>query len=284
MLLFLDSENKIIYIMAPKCGTNTIANMLNVSTLDNYLDIILDNNLFNNPEYKKIIIVRKSIIDRFLSGFYEDLCNNTCYNNINITFNDYLLFLYKCYNEKIPNVNNLDVYNGLNIPVWFGNCSDVSLNITDTEGNFCSHIMSQKYAISQFTNLIKCKNLEIWDLNDLSILLPNLKKCNVKNIIHKLPDGFDSMSNILLSDMKTKKILLSKDFLNETHKKIILEIYKEDIIFFNELENKFLRQMNDTCIEDSSESDLNIPIISELIEDSSEPDLNIPIISELIEK
>ena len=30
MLFYIDYDNKIIYIMAPKCETSTIANMLNV--------------------------------------------------------------------------------------------------------------------------------------------------------------------------------------------------------------------------------------------------------------
>ena len=156
MLYFTDNCNKIIYIMAPKCGTTSIANMLNVSLHDK-----MDLTNLNNPEYKKIIIIRESVIDRFLCGFYEDLFNNTCYDKMDITFNDYLLFLYKCFKEKIPNVTNTKMYNGLNIPVWFGNCSGCTLSITDDNGNFCSHIMSQKYAISGIVKNIQCKNVEL---------------------------------------------------------------------------------------------------------------------------
>jgi len=74
MIVFLDETNKVFYIMPPKCGTTTIAKMLNVD-----LHSIYDLSNINNTEYKKVIIIRKDIVDRFLSGFYEDLFNNTCY-------------------------------------------------------------------------------------------------------------------------------------------------------------------------------------------------------------
>ena len=95
MLIFIDKENKIFYIMSPKCGTTTIANMLSVDINYKYPKEELDN--LNNPEYKKIIIVRKSIIDRFLSGFYEDLFNN-------ITFKELLLVVLTIIETK-PNKN-----------------------------------------------------------------------------------------------------------------------------------------------------------------------------------
>jgi hypothetical protein len=235
MLIFIDTPNKIIYIMSPKCGTTTIANMLNINILHKYSKEELDN--LNNPEYKKIIIIRKSIIDRFLSGFYEDLFNNNCYNNMNITFDNYLKFLHKCHNNKIPNVNNINIYNGVNIPVWFGNCNGIYSNITDKNGNFCSHIMSQKYALYNIVNNIKCKNVQIIELNDLSVLLPYMKEKNVKNKIEKISNGFN-ISDMTLSYIKSNKIIVSSIFLNEKQQQIILDIYKEDIVFLNELEEK----------------------------------------------
>ena len=230
MHFFIDFENKIMYIMAPKSGTTTIANMLN--SQHNNID---QKHYVNNPEYKKIIIIRKNVIDRFLSGFYEDLFAEPCYNNMNVTFDDYLLFLHKCWKEKIPNVNNLQIYNGLNIPVFFGK----SLNITDNNGKFCSHIMCQKYSISNTIYLMECKNVQIIELNDLHILLPNLKKCNVKNKIDKLPDGIDNISNVTLSDIKSKILIIGSEFLNEIQKNLILDMYKEDIDYFHELMTKY---------------------------------------------
>ena len=235
MILFIDYNNKIVYIMSCKCGTTTIANMLNIDINTEY-DNDTINNTLNNPEYKKIIIIRKSIIDRFLSGFYEDLFNNFCYDNMNITFNDYLLFLQKCYKEKIPNVNNLNVYNNnLDIPVWFGNCSNVSLNITDENGNFCSHIMSQKYHIQNIVNAINCKNVEIIELSKLNTILPNIERYNEKEKIQV----YVNISNLSLSEIKLNKLIITKKYLNKRQKKIILDIYKEDRDFFNELNEKF---------------------------------------------
>jgi len=235
MLIFIDNQNKIIYIMSPKCGTTTIANMLSVDINYKYPKEELDN--LNNPEYKKIIIVRKSIIDRFLSGFYEDLFNNSCYNNIDITFNDYLLFLHKCYTEKIPNVDNTYIYNNLNIPLWFGNCSGVYRSITDKNGNFSSHIMSQKYAICSLVNKINSiNNVQVIELNDLSTILPNAERKNVKK---KIEDENINISNMSLSYIKENRIIISSNFLDEKQKEIILDMYKDDLLFINALEKKF---------------------------------------------
>lgn len=238
MLLYIDNCKKVIYIMAPKCGTSTIAGILNIPLHIEYSVSELDN--LNNPEYKKIIIIRKNVIDRFLSGFYEDLFNNTCYKNLDVTFNDYLLFLYKCFKEKIPNVNNMNIYNNnLNAPVWFGSCSNLQLNITDENGDFCSHIMSQKYALSYIINKINCKNVQIVELNNLSSIL-NLREENTKNkrIKSNIKDDLN-FSETLLSCIKEEIIIISCKYLNNEHKKIILDMYEEDAIFFNELEKKF---------------------------------------------
>ena len=237
MLIFIDNLNKIIYIMSPKCGTTTIANMLSVDINHKYNDKELEN--LNNPEYKKIIIIRKSIIDRFLSGFYEDLFNNSCYNNIDITFNDYLLFLHKCYTEKIPNVDNTYIYNNLNMPLWFGNCSGVYRSITDKNGNFSSHIMSQKYAICNLVNKINCiDNIQIIELNDLTTILPNnVEKKNVKKKIENIENI--NISNMTLSYIKENRLIISSTFLDEKQKEIILDMYKDDLIFIDALEKKF---------------------------------------------
>ena len=218
--------------MSPKCGTTTIANFLGVCQHHKYNEEEINN--LNNPEYKKIIIIRQNICDRFLSGFYEDLFNNTCYDNMNITFDNYLNFLYYCFKNKIPNVNNTKVYNDLDIPIWFGNCSNYSLNITDDNGNYCSHIMSQKYAISHIINQIYCKNVFLIDINNLSSILQySTIRCNVKK------KTYYNISEIPLSQIKFNKIIISEISLNEIQKKKILEIFDEDIIFINELKNKY---------------------------------------------
>jgi hypothetical protein len=179
------------------------------------------------------------VIDRFLSGFYEDLFNNTCYNNINVNFNDYLLFLYKCFKEKIPHANNMKIHNEQDIPVWYGNCSGYSLSLTNEEGNFASHIQSQKYAISNIVKLIHNKtNVEIIELKNLSKLTNNIKH-NVKNKISKLPNGINNLSEMTLSYMKKNRIIISENLLNDEQKRIILDIYKEDICFINKLEEQF---------------------------------------------
>ena len=232
MLLFIDKKTQTCYIMSPKCGTHSISNYLNTDLHTDYANY---SSYLKNDNYTKIIIIRKDVVDRFLSGFYEDLFNNTCYDNMDVTFNEYLLFLYKCYSEKIPNVNNLSVYLNNNIPVWFGNCSNVFKNITDNNGSFCSHIQTQKYAINDIISQINGKNVKIIELNDLSKLLPNIKSYNVKK-----KQNYDlDLTKTTLSDMKKNNIIISKDCLNDTQVQLILKIYEEDTIFINELTNKF---------------------------------------------
>ena len=230
MIIYIDEQNKICYVMAPKCGSHTIANYLNTDLHTSY-----ENRQLTNDEYTKIIIFRKDVVDRFLSGFYEDLFNNTCYNNMDVTFNDYLLFLYKCYTEKIKNVNNLSVYLNKDIPVWYGNCSKVFKNITNNNGIFCSHIQTQKNAIYNIVSKITGKNVKIIELNDLSKLLPNIKSYNVKK---KQKYDLD-LTHITLSYMKKNNILISRDCLNDSQIQLILKIYEEDIEFISELTNKF---------------------------------------------
>jgi hypothetical protein len=116
------------------------------------------------------------------------------------------------------------------IPVWFGNCSSVSKPITDENGNFCSHIMSQKYAISDIVINLKNKNIKIIELNNLSILFDAEKKYSRPRIKYDI-----DLSKTTLSDLKKKYILFSKECLEKKHIDIINNIYKEDLKFINYL-------------------------------------------------
>jgi len=212
--------------MSPKCGTNTICSYLKKSSIfENETSLFED-----KKDYLKIIIYREDLIDRFLSGFFEDLLNNTCYDEMDVTFEEYLLFLNKCFNDKIPNVTNLNCCLNKDIPVWFGNCSSVSKPITDENGNFCSHIMSQKYAISDIVINLKNKNIKIIELNNLSILFDAEKKYSRPRIKYDI-----DLSKTTLSDLKKKYILFSKECLEKKHIDIINNIYKEDLKFINYL-------------------------------------------------
>ena len=229
MILFIDNDNKKIYIVAPKCGNTTIARMLNVNLHYNYKNEL---DKLNNPEYTKIIVVR-NVVDRFLSGFYEDFFNSgKCYNNMDITFDEYLLFLYKCYKEKIPNVNNIN-----NIPLWWG--KNQVLNITNDEGNFCSHIQSQKFAISHIINSLTCNNIQIMDTNNLSSITNIKENVKVKNI----PKDFD-ISTSYLSYMKKNNIIISSNLLTSSQINIILEMYEDDVKLIHDLQNKCFNLQN----------------------------------------
>ena len=79
MLLYIDYNNKYCFIVPPKCGNTSIAHTLNInfSIQYTYEEVI---RVLTSDEFKKIIVLR-NIYDRFLSGFYEDLKNNSCYKN-----------------------------------------------------------------------------------------------------------------------------------------------------------------------------------------------------------
>jgi hypothetical protein len=158
MRIYIDYTNKICFIVAPKCGNTTIASYLNLNLHVEYTEEEIIR-ILQNDEYKKIIIIR-NIYDRFLSGFYEDLNNNNCYNNIDITFLNYCLFLKYCFDNKLKEVNNLNVYfPDLNIPIWWGNSSN--LPITNNIGQIYGHIGSQKYYLSNYIKLINGNNVNI---------------------------------------------------------------------------------------------------------------------------
>ena len=231
MLVFLDEIHKIYYIMAPKCGTTTITTMLNI---DLHSECDLSN--INNPDYKKVIIIRKDIVDRFLSGFYEDLFNNTCYDNLNITFHSYLLFLYTCFQQKYPNVDNMKIYNNQDIPIWFGNPSNVSLPITNDIGEFCSHIQSQYFAIHYIINLIENKtNVEVVEITNLSNYLNN----NIRENMKQKANYNINFSELSIQEIKNQRIIINKEMLTNEQTNIILEMYKEDVYFISNLEEKF---------------------------------------------
>lgn len=143
MTIFIDFINNTCFILSPKCGTQTVSKYLklpiNISYNRNEIIKVL-----KDPEFKKIIVVR-DIIDRFFSGFYEDLKNNKCYLDLDISFYDYIKFLYFCNDNKITNVNNLNIYyENKNKLIEWGGCSGHNLPITDSSGCLSGHIIHQK--------------------------------------------------------------------------------------------------------------------------------------------
>lgn len=233
MLLFIDYSKKTVFIMAPKCGTTTIATCLNksVDSDDDYYQIHTIDDSF-----LKIIIYREDIISRFLSGFNEDLLNNTCYDEMNITFDEYLSFLNYCYINKIPSVNNINCYcKYMDIPLWFGECSKKQLPITNSNGDFCSHILTQKYAIHNIIKRVSNqKNIHLIELNDIHKVIKDDKVYNKKE-----KSIYTNVSEMKLCDMKRNRIIMTKACLEEKHVKIILNIYKEDIEFIQHLKKTY---------------------------------------------
>ncbi len=226
MIIFIDDINKIVYIMAPKCGSTSIAKHLNVNNIFTYEDEKQIHVLKSN-DYLKIIIYRKNIYARFMSGFYEDLISTNCYNEMDINFGSYLLFLYNCFINKIPEVNNL-YYNGKTYPLGYG--GDLLLPITNNQGVFVSHIQSQKKAISYIINIIEGNNVKICELSNLNKLINN---------IHENKKDFKPININLditkLNVLKNNNISVDYTYLTETHKELIDKIYKEDYDFIDNL-------------------------------------------------
>lgn len=233
MGFLIDENNKLCYIMAPKSGSTTIANYLNIDQNIIYGDE-KTLNILNDQSYKKIIIIRKNIVARFLSGFYEDLFNNTCYDSMDITFKEYLDFLYFCYKNKIKEVNNLNVFmNNNNSVVYWGNCSNKILPLTNADGNFISHIQSQKYALCNFITDVDCPNTYLIELSNLNYIITDTHK-NKKSANYQEP-----ISNLSLSYIKKNELIIKNKQLSDEEINIIMDMYSEDKLFLNYLENRF---------------------------------------------
>ena len=130
----------------------------------------------------------------------------------------------------------MQIYNTQDIPIWYGNCAGCSLAITNDKGDFTSHLISQCFAIKDIVSLLENKtNVVVVELNKLSTYLNNTLRENVKQSIY-----FDGkFSEMTLSYIKEQRIIINDDSLTNNQKKLILEMYEEDKIFINNLENKF---------------------------------------------
>lgn len=236
MLIFIDNLNKYIFIASPKCGNTSMSHYLNVDLHIKYYNI---EDKLNDNNYLKIIVVR-DIYERFISGFNEDLNNNDCYEDLNINFDQYLDFLKFCNDNKIKNCNNLNSYfKDLNVEIWWGQCSNKKLNITDSNGLILGHISSQKYNLENIINKIKDNNVKIIDIKDLSNYIGNIKKNNKSDI----NNNYDN--NTKLSEIKKNRAFFVKSkLLTKRNINIIKHIYYEDIEFIENLNIKYNNNNN----------------------------------------
>jgi hypothetical protein len=236
MTIFIDSLEKRCFILSPKCGTQTLSKFLNIPLNIKYdtTDIV---NVLNDKSYKKIIVVRDHI-ERFLSGFYEDLKNNSCYFNLDITFIDYIKFIYYCHNNKIPNVFNTNIYNeDSNFIIEWGGCSGKKLPITDSNGELSGHIISQIKHIKPPVDLLtEGHDVKVINMSELS-KITNIHE-NSKSYLSSEEFSYDY--NTLLSDIKKNKIYPnSEKMINSEIRKILDDIYSTDIEYINKIKDKF---------------------------------------------
>lgn len=240
MTIFIDFINSRCFILSPKCGTQTLSKYLKIPINMSYekSEIL---NILKDKSFKKIIVVR-DVIDRFFSGFYEDLKNNKCYLDMNLSFFEYIKFICYCHDNKIKNVNNTSIYypDNNNLIYW-GGCSRLNLPITDSSGNLSGHIISQKIHLRSCVDLLEPDdNVEIIDITELT-KITNIQE-NVKSYTEE-----DNKYNYdtLISDLKKAKIYPKKEYmLNKVITNIINHIYISDIIYIKSIKNKFKNTVN----------------------------------------
>jgi len=240
MTIYIDFINNKCFILSPKCGTQTVSKYLRLP-----LNISYDRNeiisILKCPDFKKIIVVR-DIISRFFSGFYEDLKNNNCYLNLDISFYDYIKFLCFCYDNKIKNVNNLNVYfeNKNNLIEW-GGCSSLHLPITDNSGNFSGHIIHQYKHIKSYTDFLdENDNVQVIDISELD----KITNIHVNSKPYKIDDNDNNDNNYdyntLLSDLKKNKVYPKMEkMMNDNIKRMITHMYLYDAKFIESIKLKF---------------------------------------------
>ena len=234
MIIYIDHQTKRVFLTAPKCGSTTIASHLNVSLHEKYnADCVI--NVLKNNEYLKIIVIRTDIVGRFLSGFTEDLYNNECYTNLHLTFIEYIEFLHHCYINKTKHVNNLNVFLEQDVPIYFGGCSNRKLPITNKNGQFISHIQTQKFALQRFIDITIGSNVKLLDINELSRFLGNSESKNVKCKF----ESTDNADRLYLCDLKCGGFMISKKMLSDECYLMILDICKDDLKIIMDLEEKF---------------------------------------------
>jgi hypothetical protein len=236
MTIFIDYSGKRCFILSPKCGTQTLSKFLNLPLDIQYNGAELSD-VLNDKTYKKIVVVRDHI-ERFLSGFYEDLKNNSCYLNLDIPFIDYIKFLYYCHNNKIPNVINTNVYNkDYNFIVEWGACSGKKLSITDENGKLSGHIISQIQHIKPPIDLLNDDDdVEVINMSELS-KITNIHE-NSKSYLTS--EELNYNYNTLLSDIKKNQIYPNSDkMINSKIRKMLDSIYAEDIEYINKIKQKF---------------------------------------------
>ena len=127
----------------------------------------------------------------------------------------------------------MNIYFNKNLPLFFGN--DQKIPITDKKDLFKSHIMTQKHALNHLVTKIKDDNTKLIELKDLHKLLKNDIQKNKKQTEKMTIDT----STITISEIKKNFIMFLSENLSDNDKKIIKNLYQEDIDFIKSLEEKY---------------------------------------------
>lgn len=233
MPIFVCHLKKIVVITSPKCGSTSLRECF--ENIEHYEENkILQ--LLN--EYKIYIVYNENIKRRFLSGFYEDLINNSCYDEMNISFSDYIDILYNIHLNKTKNVNKIQ-HNNKEYDIWWGECSNNKSNITNENGVFVSHIQTQKYSTINYSNIFEENhNVELLKLKDISFLTNNIHKNKSEKKHDFLIEKLD-ITNILLKDIKKNVLIHTQNIFSEEIEKKIIEMYEEDEEYIYFLKLKF---------------------------------------------
>jgi len=238
MIIYIDYRKKEVFIVPPKCGNNIISTYLNLKINKKYTHKNIMYVLTNN-NFKKIIIYR-DIYDRFLSGFYEDLINNSCYLDIDLNFLEYCEFLEYCINNNIKNVSNLNVkYYNLDKKIWWGECGAQNYNIINNKGYIDGHMISQENCIKIYVDILirrKSTNVYLLNIKDINKYLGiNIYKYQKNYMIN---DDINFKTPIYI--LKTNRLFPTREIMiNDKVKSIIDNLYNSDFIFLDNLKKKF---------------------------------------------
>lgn len=228
MSILVSEKHKILFILSHKCGQCTISTYLkrlDNNTNDIHADYYNDNRKEISEEYLsyfKILILRNPY-ERFVSGFLQEciIQNNEKYKKIDMTFEEYCLFLLSIYDK-----NNINKYS-----INFTHNDEKNVNKLD------GHLQSQFVEISDALNMYGKSIDIITDLKNINNVLKTINnKLNVniitteKNNAKKyFKEYTHSATKMLISDIaKGRSYPTWNYFYNDKIKNIIDQIYHED--------------------------------------------------------
>ncbi len=240
MRFFVDDIHKFCYIVAPKCGNSSIAKNLGVPVLINYSEDKKREILFDST-YTKVIIVRQNLVDRFLSGLYEEMfpksgINGEIYANINLTFGEFLESLFAIIKSRAPNVQTIShpssTFASEAAAQW--RIESFGGPITDEFGTLVTHMGSQFWWISDIVRvMLTAPTPQPWTVIDTANICQALDMPIVKNVKKKISYSPKFYQRLYISEIIQKKRIATRDCLTAAQLQEILALFAHDQQFID---------------------------------------------------